>query len=129
MINDIEYPVSRLIDGPWIALLVLGILMPILSIAGIVLLYVFWRRFQPRTLLNDANRFMNNNKSNGSIPIPVQINDRQLQGYETQKMEVFVPHSEDDIIPHDLGEIHARFTPQDGIQEIHKTYQKTRAYF
>ncbi len=39
-------------------------------------------------------------------------------------MEVFVPQNENDINQTNLGEFHARFTPQDGIQQIHQTYQR-----
>jgi len=81
--SDIEHSVYKPIDGPWIALLVIGILMIISSIIAIVMLYFFWRRYQRRIQLNRVNYILNP-KPNGNIQIPIQINDRQPQSYETQ---------------------------------------------
>jgi len=82
--SDIEHSVYKPIDGPWIALLVIGILMIISSIIAIVMLYFFWRRYQRRTQLNQVNYILNPKPNGNNIQIPIQINDRQPQSYETQ---------------------------------------------
>ncbi|CAF1118675.1 unnamed protein product [Rotaria sordida] len=121
-----QSPVFKRIDKPWIALLALGILIIFLSIIAIIVLYLFWRRYQKRI------QFKNNlnNKSHSIRKIPIQINDRQSKSYETQKVEVFIPQNIDDITEQNLGEIHTRFTPQHGIQQMHQYYPRTmKAYF
>ncbi|CAF2948324.1 unnamed protein product [Rotaria sp. Silwood2] len=123
---DSKYSAFKQIDEPWIALLVLGILIFFLSIVAIIVLCLLWRRYQHR--IQSKNNL--NNKSNGIRQIPVHIDNRQSKSYETQKMEVFVPHSIQDTTEQDLGEIHARFTPQHGIQRMHQFYPRTaKAYY
>ncbi|CAF3545751.1 unnamed protein product [Rotaria sp. Silwood1] len=125
MYNSRSSP-SKRIDEPWIALLVLGIVIFFLSIIAIIVLCLLWRRYQQRTQIKNYL----NNKSNGIRQIPVQIDNRQSKSYETQKMEVFVPQTIEDTNEQDLGEIHARFTPQHGIQHMHQYYPRTaKAYF
>ncbi|UJR10127.1 hypothetical protein I4U23_014350 [Adineta vaga] len=122
--DDIEYPVFKSIDGPWIALLIIGILMFISSLIGVVLLYIVWRRFNQQSPIRNATY-----KPNGNIKIPIEINERQPQTYETQKMEVFVPQVEDVLNQRDLNEYFPTFNPEDAIQTVHNTYQRTKAYF
>ncbi|CAF0862337.1 unnamed protein product [Adineta ricciae] len=128
--DDIEYPVFKSIDGPWIALLVIGILMFISSAIGTVLLYIVWRRFnqQPSQPTKNVN-YVVNSKPNGNISIPVQINAAPSQTYETQKMELYVPQVDDIVNQRNFNEFYPNFNPEDAIQTVHDTYQRSKAYF
>ena len=44
-------------------------------------------------------------------------------------MEIFVPHDDDDTTQRNLGEFHARVTPQDGIQQMHQYYSRFEKFF
>ncbi len=39
-------------------------------------------------------------------------------------MEIFVSQDEEDTSQRNIGEFHARVTPQDGIQQMHQFYQR-----
>jgi hypothetical protein len=39
-------------------------------------------------------------------------------------MGVYVPQGDDEGNQRDLGEIHARFTPHDGIGRVHQFYER-----
>jgi hypothetical protein len=74
--EDRESSIIKQFDVSWIVLIIVGILVFILSVITIVVLCLLWRRHRKSRQLN--------NKPNGSIQIPVQIENRQSQNYETQ---------------------------------------------
>jgi lantibiotic modifying enzyme len=39
-------------------------------------------------------------------------------------MEVFIPQNEGEATQQNFGEFHTRFTPQDGIQDVHQFYPR-----
>jgi hypothetical protein len=73
-----ELPVFTRIDDPWIALLILGIFMFILSVVAIVVLCLLWRRHKKHT------QFVVNNQFDATAQQPAQIQNRHSQTYETQ---------------------------------------------
>jgi heme/copper-type cytochrome/quinol oxidase subunit 2 len=84
MADDNDSSIPRRIDVSWIILLVIGILIFISSIITIIVLCLLWRRHRQRRQLNDKKSVLNNKPNVMNTPVPVQINDRQVQSYETQ---------------------------------------------
>lgn len=80
---DIEYPVFKEIDGPWIALLILGIFIFISSLIAIIVLFILLRRHQKYVQVQNRNLALTN-QSNELRQIPIQTIDRQASIYETQ---------------------------------------------
>ena len=76
-------PVFKSIDEPWIGLLVLGIVIFVASVIAIILLFIFWRRHQKQTEVQNRSYILSN-KPTGKRQIPVQLGDEQPQSYETQ---------------------------------------------
>jgi hypothetical protein len=76
-------PSFKRIDDSWIGLLVLAIVIFVSSVISIVVLCILWRRYQQRTKFNNESYMLSNNPS-GRRQIPVQIDDQQPRGYETQ---------------------------------------------
>ncbi|CAF1201855.1 unnamed protein product [Didymodactylos carnosus] len=106
-------PFHKRIDDPWIALIVLSIFILVATIIAIITLCIFWRKHKQRTLFNNESYTLNSK--------PDQLQNQNYstrpKKYEVQSVEVYVP---DGGVPdRDLGEIHARFTPREGIQNVH----------
>lgn len=81
--SPIEVPVYKTIDGPWIGLLVLSILIFVISIIAIVVLYFLWRRHQQNTQFYNESYILSN-KPTGKTKIPIRIEDQQPNSFETQ---------------------------------------------
>lgn len=81
-------PVFKTIDGPWIALLVLGLLGLLVSIVSIVALWFLSRRYQQPVSTEVTNEMHNlSTKTTGRRPIPVQIEPQPMTSYETQVLK------------------------------------------
>jgi uncharacterized membrane protein len=74
--NDTGSSIFNEIDVYWIVLIVAGIFIFVSAIITIIVLCLLWRRYRKSTQLNI--------KSNEDTQIPVQVNDRPFQSYETQ---------------------------------------------
>jgi hypothetical protein len=70
-----DAPVYKRIDDPWIALLVLSILIFVLSAIAIPVLYFFWRRYR-QTIRSPNENYILSNKPTGRRQIPIQIEDQ-----------------------------------------------------
>jgi hydrogenase-4 membrane subunit HyfE len=71
----LDVPVYKRIDDPWIALLVLSILIFVLSAIAIPVLYFFCRRYrQSMQSINES--YILSNKPTGRRQIPIQIDDQ-----------------------------------------------------
>ena len=85
-INLTPYPkqVHKRIDGPWIALLVLSILIIVSSIIAIIILCLIWCRHKKRKSFRNENYTLSHKRTGTIRQIPVEIQDQQLKPYETQ---------------------------------------------
>jgi len=114
--TNIQQPLFKRIDDPWIALIVLAVFILISTIIAIIILCLLWRRHKRLTQFYNESYILNT-KSTQPLPSPIQdyypTNSRP-KNYETQSVELYVPQNE-----RDLGEIHARFNTREGIQSVH----------
>jgi len=79
----LDAPVYKRIDDPWIALLVLSILLFVVSGIAIIVLYIFWRRYRQLTKVTNESYILSN-KPTGRRQIPIQIQDQPPKFYEPQ---------------------------------------------
>ena len=78
-----DLPEYKRIDGPWIGLLVLGIVIFLAALIAIPILYFCWRRYQQANAAEDKNEILEN-KPASERQISVQIDDQPRNFYETQ---------------------------------------------
>ncbi len=97
---------KRINDGPWVILIILACIIMIATAVAIVAIIMLWKRYVKQRHLFEQSL----------VGIQYEMPKNLSKEYEVQSLDMFVPTEDRD----DLGEVHIGFSPNQGINSIHR---------